>query len=106
MVPLYVWPYPASTYWDDVLQASSVVGSVVLNPNSGAGDGPVEGFQEAVEKCRAARILVVGYVRSHYGRRSLAEIIDEFSKYVDWYSVDGFFIDEVTCGEVPPLSPC
>lgn len=98
-VPLYTWPQPVSAAWETVLDSANVVGFVVLNPDSGPGMKCFEGFKSCVLACQKAGIGVLGYTRSTYGARDLKEVLDDLGNYLEWYDVDGLFVDEVTCGE-------
>jgi hypothetical protein len=39
---------------------------------------------------------VVGYVRTTYGRRGVAETLADVDRWSAWYQVDGIFFDEVS----------
>jgi hypothetical protein len=41
---------------------------------------------------------VIGYVHTSYGKRPLSDIVDEIDRYISFYQVDGFFIDQMTTG--------
>lgn len=68
---------------------------VVVNPNSGPDCKPYGLFKDAVQKCQAAGIKVLGYVRTEYSERSLEIVLKDLQLYKEWYNVDGFFIDEM-----------
>lgn len=68
---------------------------VVVNPDSGPGSTAFDLFKDAVHKCQAVGIKVVGYVRTEYAERSLDVVFKDLKLYKDWYNVDGFFIDEM-----------
>ena len=96
-MPLYLWPgyghLPCA--WERLLITPEKNPIVVVNPNSGPGDKFFDLFKNAVDKCQAAGIKVLGYVRTIYAKRSLAEIEQDLQLYKIWYNVDGFFIDEM-----------
>ena len=96
-VPLYLWPgyghLPCA--WERLLKTPDKNPIVVVNPNSGPGDKFFELFKNAVDKCQAVGIKVLGYVRTIYAKRSLAEVEQDLQLYKIWYNVDGFFIDEM-----------
>jgi hypothetical protein len=49
----------------------------------------------AVGQLHAAGGKVIGYVPTGYGSRPADEILADVSDYVEWYGVDGIFLDEM-----------
>lgn len=94
-VPSYFRPGPS---WAAMLELPSPPALAVLNPASGAGAAPDAAYAQASEAARARGIAVLGYVRTRYGARPAAEVLDEVARYRSWYAVDGVFVDEVTAG--------
>ena len=96
-IPLYLWPgygrLPCA--WETILASPKENPIVVVNPNSGPDCKPYGLFKDAVQKCQAAGIKVLGYVRTEYSERSLEIVLKDLQLYKEWYNVDGFFIDEM-----------
>ncbi len=96
-IPLYLWPgygrLPCA--WETILTSAQENPIVVVNPNSGPDCKPHDLFKDAVQKCQAAGIKVLGYVRTEYSGRSLKIVRKDLQLYKEWYDVDGFFIDEM-----------
>ena len=96
-IPLYLWPgygrLPCA--WETILTSPEKNPIVVVNPDSGPGSTAFDLFKDAVHKCQAVGIKVVGYVRTEYAERSLDVVFKDLKLYKDWYNVDGFFIDEM-----------
>lgn len=93
--PSYFYPGPQ---WDQLLSLAPTLEQAVINPTSGAGPGPDPNYLEVVARAHAAGVAVLGYVPTHYATREPMEILAEVDAYLDWYGVDGFFLDEVTSG--------
>ncbi len=53
-------------------------------------------YVAAIAQIHAAGGKVIGYVSSAYATRSLSAVVQDISTYLSFYSVDGFFIDEMT----------
>jgi hypothetical protein len=89
--------------WDQVLADSaggnySAIGAVILNPDSGPGASfnPAYAAQSAAVQAADGGMLVLGYVHTSYGNRSLASVLADVSAYAAWYGVDGIFVDEAS----------
>lgn len=96
-VPLYLWPGYGSLpcAWERILATPAANPIVVVNPDSGPGQKSFELFKNAVDKCQAAGIKVLGYIRTEYTKRDLSLVINDLNLYKSWYNVDGFFVDEM-----------
>jgi hypothetical protein len=97
LVPAYV--YPAGTgraVWDQLAaDARSVTLEVILNPGSGPGKARDPNYVAAVDRLRATGGRVLGYVHTSYAKRPLAAVQQDIRTYLQFYRVDGFFIDEM-----------
>lgn len=97
LVPAYFYPSNNSTYWDDLAAAAKTVETtVILNPSTGPGTSIDENYVSAVNKVREAGGKVIGYVHTSYGKRARAEVTEEIDRYISYYHVDGFFVDQMT----------
>ena len=96
-VPLYLWPGYGSTpcAWERILASPAANPVVVVNPDSGPGREAFKLFSDAVAKCQAVGIKVLGYIRTEYAKRELNLVNHDLEQYNSWYNVDGFFIDEM-----------
>ncbi|HYB30413.1 MAG TPA: spherulation-specific family 4 protein [Solirubrobacteraceae bacterium] len=94
-VPAYFYPGGTPDYWTQLDQAGPGALAVV-NPSSGPGSAPDVNYVGAVKSAEAAGIIVVGYVYTNYGSRSLRAVESDVDKYYNWYSVDGIFFDEAS----------
>ena len=67
---------------------------IVINPASGPGTRQLPSYQRAVEVVQKAGTKVLGYVPTGYGNRDPAIVKADIDRYVEWYGVDGIFLDE------------
>lgn len=94
-VPAYV--YPTDPAWDAFVAGVGTSGGfIIMNPNSGPGDGEDSVYAEAVAAARASGVVVLGYVATGYGARDGDDVRREVGRYFAWYGVDGIFFDEVS----------
>lgn len=91
-IPSYFYP---GALWNKASKAAGTVEIMVMNPDSGVGAAINPDYVAAVRRAQAAGILVIGYVYTSYGRRPAADVLTEIATYLDWYGVNGIFLDEV-----------
>ncbi len=65
----------------------------VLNVSGGPGIRPDPHCLEAAGRLTNAGVRVLGHLDVTYGARPHGELISEAHRYLDWYRVDGFFLD-------------
>jgi hypothetical protein len=53
-------------------------------------------YASIISKLMQKGFKVLGYIYSSYGRRSLETIYSEMDRWIRFYNVDGFLIDEVS----------
>lgn len=95
LVPAYVYP-SNNTLWRDITDAASRVKvNAVLNPSNGPGTRTDSVIASAVRAFRSAGGKTFGYVSSSYGARAIASAKTDIDRYLGFYDVDGFFIDEM-----------
>ncbi|MEM8493930.1 MAG: spherulation-specific family 4 protein [Planctomycetota bacterium] len=98
IVPAYF--YPGGTglgYWNDLNDAAQDVPILaIMNPGSGPGNGIDPNYTAAVDSLRSAGGMVIGYVSTAYTDRSLSSVQSDIDDYVNWYNLDGIFLDEFT----------
>jgi hypothetical protein len=68
---------------------------VIINPAGGPGDlyNPSVGVE--VESMQAAGIIVIGYVPTGWGEASISSIEVEMLTYLNWYGVNGTYLDQM-----------
>ena len=67
---------------------------IVVNPASGPGAEPMDGYRDAVRALQRTGATVLGYVPTTYGARDPALARADIDRYRDWYGTDGIFLDE------------
>jgi Spherulation-specific family 4 len=96
LVPAYFYPSYLGSPWDDLTTAAARIPiEAIMNPDSGPGPGVNSDYVTAVQNLQAAGGKVIGYVATGYGARASGDILNDISNYVDWYGVDGIFLDEM-----------
>jgi len=109
IVPAYFYPswMPSLNEWHQLSWAAAQGAHVtaVMNPGNGPGLSSNSDYVASVNEFRAAGGQVIGYVYTCYGvnhctpevppTRSTSEVLADAQKYVDWYHVDGVFLDEM-----------
>ena len=96
LVPAYF--EPESGLWPALAAAAARVPVVAIaNVNNGPGSdsAPIQGYVAAMRAVREAGGQVVGYVFTQYGKRSLDLVKKDMQHWVELYSLDGFFVDEM-----------
>ena len=98
IVPLY--SYPCCGYeqeWGKLLNLTTDKEVwVVVNVNNGPGSSVDSTYASIISRLKQKGFKVLGYIYSSYGRRSLKTIYSEMDRWIRFYNVDGFFIDEVS----------
>ena len=96
LVPAYFYP-TSGGYWSALNQAAARVPLVaIMNPNNGPSTSVNSDYTSAVNALRNAGGRVIGYVYSSYTARSVTEVKADIDRYHAFYTIDGFFIDEMT----------
>ncbi|GJE84198.1 Spherulin-4 [Phanerochaete sordida] len=109
LVPLYIYPgdAPTCSAWQPLLNAIHanpfVPFTVIVNPDSGPGGAPGAQPDASYQGCvpllaAHANVRTVGYVPTHYGARSAADVDADIGAYAGWdaaYAPEGIFFDEV-----------
>ncbi|KAG8407891.1 hypothetical protein J3458_020201 [Metarhizium acridum] len=106
ILPLYIYPQADSSWgpvYDAVSRRPDLNFTVIVNPNSGPGSSPWPDvhYDAAIRRLNSyPNIETVGYVRTGYATRSLADVTREVSVYSGWSSnssalaMHGIFFDE------------
>jgi hypothetical protein len=94
MMPGYF--HPDTGYWNEALSTGSGLGIVIVNPNSGVDVRYDPVWDAPIAQARARGFTVLGYIATGFGRRSASSVIEEINRYVEWYGIRDFFLDEAT----------
>jgi hypothetical protein len=76
---------------------------VVVNPANGPGDAPSDAYTAAIASAKRRGARVLAYVPTTHGDRDASAVQADIDHYVQWYGVQGVFLDEVSsdAGMVP-----
>ncbi|MEZ5626689.1 MAG: spherulation-specific family 4 protein [Rhodocyclaceae bacterium] len=97
LVPAYFYPGTYTAEWQQLTDtAARQPLSVIINPDNGVGDAVDASHSAAITALRAAGGKVYAYVGTDWGARSFSDVTQEIDRYLDWYALDGFFVDEVS----------
>ncbi|KAK0737796.1 spherulin 4-like cell surface protein [Schizothecium vesticola] len=103
ILPLYIYPADNSTWkpaYDAFLSRPDITFVVIVNPASGPGNTslPDPQYRAAIAELRHyPNVQVLGYVRTDYARRALANARRDVAVYAAWpaaMSIEGIFLDE------------
>lgn len=97
---------PTGSKWEKTLALGEYLGFVLINISNGSGTKKDPDWVEQVRRVKnATHAKVLGYVRTTFGKRPQSEVMQEIQNHVDWYGVDGVFLDESVngWGEQEPL---
>ena len=111
LVPAYFYPYQTGSDWSRLDDALEQVGiTAIMNPASGPGASVDSNYTAVTTSFKNAGGTLIGYITSSYFRQSTApyaplsvaqmdaklELMkDQADLYINWYGVEGFFVDEV-----------
>ena len=97
IVPAYSYPGTTDPYWPAMTQAAAKVPlTAIVNPGSGPGQYQDANYVTAVNKLRRAGARTIGYVHTSYSSRPVNVVKAEIDRYLSFYALDGFFIDEMS----------
>jgi hypothetical protein len=102
LVPAYFYPAGQGLKeWQKMMDAAADVPVVaIVNPASGPGQKIDDNYRDVVAKARKAKVTLIGYVSTSYGKRSLDEVKTDIDRWVEFYpQVQGFFFDEQPSGK-------
>jgi len=105
ILPAYFDPGQYWTQLINITRSTSVGITAIMNRNNGPGASIDSSYAKTMAEFRKAGGTLIGYVHTCYAVRctyaphakfTVAQIVALGKKYVEWYSVDGFFIDEMS----------
>jgi hypothetical protein len=96
LVPAYFSPTTGG-YWSALNHAADRVPlTAIMNPYNGPSTSVNSNYTMAVNALRSAGGRVIGYVYSSYTTRPLTDVKADIDRYHAFYTIDGFFVDEMT----------
>src|SRR5258705_11687091 len=101
LVPAYFYPVPNGA-WETLNRTAPRVPLIaILNPNSGPGTNADNNYRQAISSLHSAGGRVIAYVYTGYAARLLSDVKQAVDRYLAFYTVDGFFIDEMDNNDLP-----
>lgn len=92
------WYQGDTSQWKKILTPGDALGFVILNISSGAGGAKQDDWVEQAKRAKNSGAQLLGYVRTTFGKRPKDEVLAEVQQHIDWYDVDGVFLDEAVNG--------
>ncbi|MFD7317749.1 spherulation-specific family 4 protein [Streptomyces sp. NPDC059883] len=97
-VPGYAHPLLAPVEWAELTRPGTPLHWAVLNVADGPGDRPDPHCLAAAGRLTNAGSRVLGHLDLAHGTRPAAELVSDARRFLDWYRVDGFFLDRCPAG--------
>ncbi len=94
-VPAYVHPSVDPQLWVRLTETAADLRFVVVNVHNGPGEELDPAYPPVVERLRLARVRMVGYIDTDYGRRAVQDVAEQARVWVTRYGVRGVFLDQV-----------
>ena len=102
IVPAYFYPGTGDQNWPALTEAARRTPiTAIINPGSGPGAAPDSNYQAAANTFKAAGGNLIGYVHTSYTNRPIADVTADMERFMAWYPIDGFFIDEMSNQDDP-----
>ncbi|WP_345649852.1 spherulation-specific family 4 protein [Streptomyces tremellae] len=92
-VPGYAHPLLAPVEWAELTRPGTPLHWAVLNVADGPGARPDPHCLEAAGRLTNAGLRLLGHLDLKYGMYDFADLVCDAQRYVDWYRVDGFYLD-------------
>jgi len=89
IIPLYFYDI---NKWDRVAENQNEI--VIINPNNGPGDTIDTNYENLITKLNNNKDLPIGYIYTKWGNRDINEVKSDIDKWLSFYNVKGFFVDE------------
>ncbi|WP_434596160.1 spherulation-specific family 4 protein [Streptomyces sp. A5-4] len=97
-VPGYAHPLVAPVEWAELTRPGTPLHWAVLNVANGPGARPDPHCLEAAGRLSNAGVRVLGRIDMTYGARAFGEVVTDAQRFLDWYRVDGFYLDRCPTG--------
>jgi hypothetical protein len=92
-VPGYAHPLLAPVEWAELTRPGTPLHWAVLNVADGPGARPDPHCLEAAGRLTNAGVRVLGHLDLAHGTRSFGDLVRDARRFVDWYRVDGYYLD-------------
>jgi hypothetical protein len=92
-VPAFAHPLVAPAEWAELARPGAPLHWVAFDVRRGPGARPDPLYTQALARVRENRVPVLGLLDCGHGSRPFGELVSDASHYLDWYRVDGFYLD-------------
>jgi hypothetical protein len=92
-VPAFAHPLVAPAEWAELARPGAPLHWAAFDVRRGPGTQADPLYAEALERVRENRVPVLGLLDCAYGARPFGELVSDASHHLDWYRVDGFYLD-------------
>ncbi|WP_229698306.1 spherulation-specific family 4 protein [Wenjunlia tyrosinilytica] len=89
----YAHPLFAPGEWAELTRPGTPLHWVVINVHRGPGVRPDPLFLDAAARLREAGVRLLGLLDAARGGRRAGELLPEAGRYLEWYRVDGYYLD-------------
>ncbi|MFE9255526.1 spherulation-specific family 4 protein [Streptomyces sp. NPDC006879] len=97
-VPGYAHPLVAPLEWAELSRPGTPLHWAVLDVADGPGQRPDPQCLAATTRLRAAGGRVLGRLVMGDGARPFGKLVSDAHRFLDWYRVDGFYLDRAPAG--------
>ena len=91
IVPLYFYN---QNEWNKIEKHKNEI--VIINPNNGNIYYSNNNYKNLINKLNKNGDLPIGYIYTKWGKRNINEVKTNIDKWISFYKIKGFFIDEVS----------
>jgi len=92
-VPAFAHPLVAPAEWAELARPGTPLDWVAFDVARGPGSRTDPLYTEALGRVRENGVPVLGLLDCAHGTRPFGELVSDASHYLDWYRVDGFYLD-------------
>lgn len=92
-VPAFAHPLVAPAEWAELARPGTPLHWVAFDVARGPGTRSDPLYTEALGRVRENGVPVLGLLDCAHGMRPFGQLISDASHYLDWYGVDGFYLD-------------
>nr|WSX76962.1 spherulation-specific family 4 protein [Streptomyces sp. NBC_00899] len=97
-VPAFAHPLMAPGEWAEIARPGRSLDWAAFDVSRGPGSRPDPLYSEVTARVRDNGVPLLGLLDAARGRRPFGELVSDASRYLDWYQVDGFYLDRAPLG--------
>ncbi|WUH91129.1 spherulation-specific family 4 protein [Streptomyces sp. NBC_00433] len=97
-VPAFAHPLVAPGEWAAIARPDAPLHWAAFDVARGPGSRPDPLYTEVTARVRGNGVPLLGLLDAERGRRPFGELVSDASRYLDWYHVDGFYLDRAPNG--------